>query len=263
MKKTFLISGIIILIIALILLKINILKLPASVVRFFSNNITANFNSISSSLNSKTDAFLNTSKLLEENQKLKEENLNLYNKINELSEKIKEDEILENSKEFIKNYNYKFAKVLTIDKENSNTIIINIGYKDGVDIGYPVVFENGYLIGTIKKVSSNTSIVLLTIDKANEISATVSGYDHNIGISTGNYGLNFKLNYVSVKENININDLIVTSGIENNIPAGLIIGKVSKIESTPSDFFQDITVSPLIPFENFRIVSVILPNDDK
>lgn len=260
MKKIFLILGIIILITSFVFLKFNVFSFPSNFIRNISNNITTNLNSISSYTNEKINIISNISNISKENEILKKENENLIYKINSITEVNKENEIINESINFVKSYNYKFAKILTINKEINNTITINIGKKDGVEVGYPVVFKNGLLIGKIKKVDNNTSTVLLTIDKSSEIAATVSGYDHSIGIINGNYGLNFKFNYVSIKEPIKNDDLIVTSGIENNVPSGLIIGKISKIEYKASDFFQDIIVSPVIPFENFRVVSVIMPN---
>ncbi len=260
MKKIFLILGVIILLTSFVFLKFDVFSFPSNFVRSISNNITANLNSISSYSNDKISIISNISNILKENEALKNENEDLIYKINSITEKNKENEIVNESMNFVKNYNYKFAKILTINKEIDNTITINIGKKDGIDVGYPVIFKNGFLIGKIKQVNDNSSVVLLTIDKSSEVAATVSGYDHSIGIINGNYGLNFKLNYVSIKEPIRNDDVVVTSGIENNVPSGLIIGKISKVEYKPSDFFQDVTVSPVIPFENFRVVSVIMPN---
>ncbi len=260
MKKLLLILGIVILIVSFIFLKFNIFSFPSNLIRGFTNNITANLNSISSYLNEKINIVYNVSSISKENEVLKKENQELIYKINSITEKQKENEILNESINFVKNYNYKFAKILTINKETNNTITINIGEKDDIEVGYPVVFKDGFIIGKIKKVERNTSIVLLTIDKSSEIAATISGYDHSVGIINGNYGLNFKFNYVSIKEPVKIKDLVVTSGIENNIPSGLIIGEVSKIDYKSSDFFQNIIVSPVVPFENFRIVSVIIPD---
>lgn len=263
MKKTFLFCGIFLFIVAIVLLKINIIKFPANFVRFFSNNVTSDFYSVSSAINNKFHDFSNVSHIIEENKNLKAENRKLYSEINELTEQIKENEIIERSTDFANKYNSVFAKVLTTNKERDNTIVINVGLRDGVDVSYPVIFEDGFLIGKIKKVSQNSSIVALTTNKETEISATISGFNHNVGIISGNYGLNFKFNYVSIKENIKIDDIVVSSGIDNNVPAGLIIGKVSNIDFNPTDFFQDIVVSPLVPFENFKIVSVIIPENDK
>ncbi len=260
MKKIFLILGILILITSFVFLKFNIFSFPSNLVRSVSNNITANLNSISSYANEKISIISNISTISKENELLKKENQDLIYKVNSITEKYKENEIINDSIDFVKNHNYQFAKILTIDKEINNTITINIGEKDGVKVGYPVVFKNGFIIGKIKKVERNTSIVLLTIDKSSEIAATVSGYDHSIGIINGNYGLNFKFNYVSIKEPVKLKDLVVTSGIEDNIPSGLIIGEVSKIDYKPSDFFQNIIVTPVVPFENFRVVSVIMPD---
>lgn len=260
MKKIFLILGIVILITSFIFLKFNIFSFPSNFIRALTNGITSNFNIISTYFNEKSQYISNINGIIQENKNLKEENQNLVNNLNAITEVNKENEIVKESINFVKNYNYKFAKVLTIDKENTNTITINIGKNDGVDVGYPVVFKDGFLVGKIKKVDDNSSIVLLSVDKSSEVAGTISGLDHSIGIITGSYGLNFKFNFVSIKESIKNDDIIVTSGIESYIPSGLIIGKVSKIESKPSDFFQNITISPVVPFENFRIVSVIMPS---
>lgn len=260
MKKILLILGIIILIISFIFLKFNFFSFPANLIRGISNNTTSNFNSIASYFNEKINLLSNISNIVKENERLTNENQNLIYKINSITEKNKEAEIINESIDFVKNYNYKFAKVLTINKETDNTITINLGYNDGIKVGYPVVFKNGFLIGKIKQVDANTSVVLLTIDKSSEVAATISGYDHSVGIVSGNYGLNFSFNYVSIKEPIQINDIVVTSGIENNIPSGLIIGSVSKIDYKSADFFQNIIISPVVPFENFRIVSVVMQN---
>lgn len=258
MKKIILIFAIFILIISFIILRFNIFNLPKNIISFFSSNITSNFHNISSYFNEKTFSIKNIKSIISENEKLKKENQDLIIKINDITEKNKELEIVADSLDFIKKYDYKLAKVITINKELNNTITINIGKNEGIEVGYPVVFRDGFIIGKIQKVSDYSSTVLLSIDKNSEIAATISGHDKSLGIINGSYGINFNFNYVSIKENINIDDIVVTSGIESSVPAGLIIGKVSKINNKSSDFFNEIIVTPIIPFENFRIVSVII-----
>lgn len=259
MKKVIIFLLLFIFIISIFLFKLNIFNVPFSFARTITKDIITNFQELSFFINTKKENIINTKKIIEENKRLTEDNTNLTKRLNDLIEKNKNTEIINASINFVSKYNYKFAKVLTIDKQINNTLTISLGKNDGLDIGYPVVFKDGFMIGKVVSVYDNFSIVLLTIDKNSEIAATVSGYEKNIGILKGNNGLDFVLNYVSIKEQIKKDDILITSGIEKNIPAGLILGKISSVNFIPSDFFQKVEVEPIMPFENFRVLSVIMP----
>ena len=58
---------------------------------------------------------------------------------------------------------------------------------------------------------------------------------------------------IQVKEG----DIIVTSGVEKYIPAGLIIGKVSSVEKMNNDIFQTAKLVPFILSQDINIVTVI------
>jgi len=61
---------------------------------------------------------------------------------------------------------------------------------------------------------------------------------------------------------INENDLVVTSGLEENIPAGLIIGRISKVATTPEKYWQEALVEPAVDYQTIRLVTIIIPQEN-
>ena len=67
-----------------------------------------------------------------------------------------------------------------------------------------------------------------------------------------------KMKYVPLNKPVNIGDAVITSGLEENLRRGLIIGQVTEINKKPNAIFQEITVRPLISPENLRVVSILI-----
>jgi rod shape-determining protein MreC len=51
---------------------------------------------------------------------------------------------------------------------------------------------------------------------------------------------------------------IISSGLDSVLPKGLLIGKISKIESSESEIFQKIEVTPIVDIEKLERVFIIL-----
>ena len=83
--------------------------------------------------------------------------------------------------------------------------------------------------------------------------------DDGGNFTAGDLGLTVKLNFVGQTEKINLGDIITTSGLEKDIPAGLVIGRVSQINNNQNDVWQNINIEPAVNFDNLRIVSVARP----
>jgi len=52
---------------------------------------------------------------------------------------------------------------------------------------------------------------------------------------------------------------VVTSGLEEKIPGGLVIGKVTKVNSDSNEVWQSADIEPLIDFDHLTMVSILLP----
>ena len=65
------------------------------------------------------------------------------------------------------------------------------------------------------------------------------------------------LEYIPQEQDIKINNLILTSNLNENIPANLLIGKIEKIEFEKDDIFKKALISPLIDYNTLFLVSII------
>jgi len=181
-----------------------------------------------------------------------------------------ENEILKNHLDFLDSSQDKFvlANVLGRQQESGfNWIIINQGKKKGVVPGLAVVDQKGSLIGTIIEAKDHISYVQPLLDLHSLVAADVISFndqkkqsDITSGIIQGEYNLILKMKNVPLSKEIEIGDLVITSGMERKIRRGILIGEVLEIKKTPNDIFQELVIDPL-GNQDPRILSVLLLDD--
>lgn len=141
----------------------------------------------------------------------------------------------------------------------SDSIVIDRGEEDGLRAGLPVLSSQGILIGKIAEVKTSIATVDLTNSKRCKTAATVLNSDKTSGITEGELGLTINMNFIPQNTVINIGDLVVTSGLEENIPRGLVIGKVAEVKKENNALWQQAVIEPLSGINESIIVSVLLP----
>ncbi len=150
------------------------------------------------------------------------------------------------------------ADVIGIDQESSvRSIIINRGTRDGVRVGMPVVTELG-LVGRIFNVSADVSQVQLIVDRNSAISGRLQqtraeGSVQGRGLITGN----LEMLYIDPDAEVNVGDLVVTSGLGGNMPPDLIIGQVSSRRNFESELSQEAEVRSFVDFNTLEFVLVV------
>ena len=203
--------------------------------------------------------------LLEENKKLKEE----LNKILKENIDLKifriENEVLKKELNFLETYKFKSLTGRIIVKnfpEPSSIVILNKGEKEGIRPGWPVIYKEGILVGKIYKTYKKTSEVLLLNSAYSKVAGTLSGERKTLGLVQGEYKLGLKMIYIPKDTKLKKGDLIVTSGIEDNIPQGLIIGKIEKIKSKEEEPFQEAILTPYVSYDEINIVNILIPEEN-
>lgn len=167
------------------------------------------------------------------------------------------------------NKNYLMANIVSLTdpgvKENRSAVI-NKGLKDGLFPGLAVVSSldnatstEGVIVGKIINVKENLSEICLITDKNCKLAASILGEAKTSGIARGELGLTVKMDFIPQTENIKIDDLVATSGLEQSIPRGLVIGKVTKIVKENNEVWQSATIEPQINLDALSIVAVLLP----
>ncbi len=209
----------------------------------------------------------------EENQTtLENEVKNLKSQVNNLIVENSNLKNLEDENQTLRDYlkfftqnkeHYVMADIISrggVDSDTGETILINKGAKDGIDIGYPVISGQGIIVGKIMDVKDSISEACLTVNPACKIAVTVQNQDKTSGIAEGDLGLIIKMNFIPQTKSIKMGDIIITSGLETDIPRGLVIGTVAQVNKENNELWQDAVVEPLVDPNDLTIVSVLIPN---
>ncbi len=162
-----------------------------------------------------------------------------------LESRIAELEELLNYKQSV-DANLVLAHVLAKNIKEDAKILINQGERAGINIGMPVIAENGHIIGTISKTTQNTSTAQLLSSPESKITAMLQSDEATIGIVEGKEGFYLELGFIPQEKIITEGTLILTSGLQDDIPAGLIIGIIREIIKNETALFQTANIEPLI-----------------
>lgn len=200
---------------------------------------------------------------------IRNENIELRNKISELEATVvnlaelqEENKLLKDQLNVIEggfsNKNLLIASVIGNPNDPTGaSLIINKGSLNNISVGNSVVRGN-YLIGYVSEVNLNSSVVLTLTSPKTSIAVKTAATPYNTeGVLVGQFGTGALMSRILQKEEININDLIVTSGVDGKFFPGLIVGRVSKIDSDASDPLKNAYLDLLVDFKKLNKVFVI------
>jgi len=156
------------------------------------------------------------------------------------------------------NFNLLATEVLIADPTGfSQTLVLDKGESSGIKLNQPVVISPGILVGKITKVGPNSSEATLITDPSVVINAEAVDSGAR-GLMRGEHGLGLTFDLVTQNELITQGDNIVTSGLSNDFPRGLLIGSVGALRSTTTDLFQKAYISPAADLRNLRFLFVVI-----
>ncbi|MCG7338519.1 rod shape-determining protein MreC [Staphylococcus sp. ACRSN] len=158
---------------------------------------------------------------------------------------------LEAENERLKGENKKYKKELDIDDISEydpisstvlsrnpdqwmNTLVINQGSKNGIEKNMAVLTSEG-LVGRISKVNQFSSQVDLisTNTRSNRLSVNVQHKGKNVFGLIDNYDKKsdeLVITDIDNKDSVKKGDKVVTSGLADQLPSGIYIGEVVKVE---------------------------------
>lgn len=139
----------------------------------------------------------------------------------------------------------------------SATIVIDRGSKDGVETGMAVVVEEGIFVGKVTGLRDRIATVTLVADERSRIAASRAGRHSLLGLVEGRGNGVARLTLVPQMEELKRDDVIVTAGTEDKIPANLAIGLVNEVEGKPTDPFKNAALEPLAQADRLSLVSVL------
>ena len=195
-----------------------------------------------------------------ENEFLKEQNQELLLKQSQTLDLQQENEFLRQQIDFLQKTEYEGTIARVIGKSSDlslNALVVDQGSKHGVEFGQPVVANDGFLIGNVVEVTKNTSLVLLITDNFSKVAVSVQNQAKTVGLVEGEYGLGIRMNFIPPAEEIKSGDLVITSGIEDLVPRGLLIGEINSVEKRPESLFQEASIKSPVAFDKIHLVNIL------
>ncbi|HEX7981936.1 MAG TPA: rod shape-determining protein MreC, partial [Duganella sp.] len=132
---------------------------------------------------------------------------------------------------------------------NSRKIILDRGIKSDVMLGMPVIDNQG-VVGQVTRVFPFTSEVTLLTDKEQAIPVQLlrNGL-RSVAYGRGKVGA-LELRFTAPNADIQVGDIVVTSGLDGIYPAGLAVARVTQVENSAGGSFGGVICQPLAGVAN-------------
>ena len=137
------------------------------------------------------------------------------------------------------------------------TLTIDVGSRSGITKNMTVISESG-LVGVVKSVTSNSSIVLLMSDPTFKVGVRIAG-TQSIGVVSGQGGSTYLLQLLDATGEIKEGDALVARGSAGDRPfvPGVPVGIVTNVNSDASSITQNADVESSANLEKISVVAVV------
>jgi len=135
-------------------------------------------------------------------------------------------------------------------------VVLNKGEQDGVFLGQPLIDASG-LMGQVVEVSAVSSRVLLLTDATHAIPVQVNrngvrAVAEGVGRLDG-----LELRHVASTEDIQVGDLLVSSGLGGRFPVGYPVAEVTEVTRDPGQTFARVSARPSAALNRSRHVLLV------
>src|ERR1700712_1091292 len=145
----------------------------------------------------------------------------------------------------------------------SRTVTIDAGTSSGIQRNMTVLNNDG-LVGRVISVTHSTANVLLILDTDSVVGGRL-GSNNEIGFLRGRGVTSERgrlgLGLVHPPGTTAQGDVVVTWGSQNGVPyvAGIPIGTVESVYSTPRELAKHAVIDPFVDFTSLDVVGVVVP----
>lgn len=134
-------------------------------------------------------------------------------------------------------------------------VIVDKGSNDNIKTGMPVI-SGGVLIGQVKEVFPDQSRVTLITSKDSLIMAMLQNSRSKGILKGGISGLT--LENITQDVTYEKGEYVVTSGLDGELPPGILIGKTGSLESSSSDLYKNISIESAADLSRLELVFIII-----
>ena len=141
----------------------------------------------------------------------------------------------------------------------SRKMFINRGASQGVHAGSPVINEMGVL-GQVTEVYPLSAVVTLLVDRDAAI-PVLNTRNERRGAAYGGAegGSAMELRFMAGNADVQVGDVLTTSGVDGVYPPGLPVAKVTRVDRRSDAGFARILLTPSAGLDNLRYLLVLEP----
>lgn len=173
-----------------------------------------------------------------------------------------ENELLRAELGFAQRAGVEYIAASVLAKSMSHAVsrfVVDVGTDDGAQMGAAVVTGEGIYVGKITDVGKHSATVSALTDPSHSVAVSLLNESRTIGVATGSVGDLLQIDFIPTDEVIAQNDLVVTSGLEDLIPSGLMVGVVNTVTELTGSPFQQAIVEPLSDMRRLSVVLILNP----
>ena len=201
---------------------------------------------------------------------LREENAALRAELEGYKSLVYDAELIGEENDFLSDYlgikeehvDFLFENATVVGREATNyrsVITLSKGTLHGIEVNMPVITEKG-LIGHITEVGSTWSKAEIITESSSAVGAYIER-SGTLGVVEGTYELRTeglcRMVYIEADSDIRVGDKVISSGIGEVYPRGLLIGKVTAVSVDERTRTLVATVEPASDLESISKVMII------
>lgn len=203
-------------------------------------------------------------------EELRNENAALRAELEGYKSLVYDAELIGEENDFLSQYlgikeehvDFLFENATVVGRESTNyrtVVTLSKGSLHGIEVNMPVITEAG-LIGNITEIGSTWSKAEIITESSSAVGAYIER-SGTLGVVEGTYELRAeglcRMVYIEADSDIRVGDKVISSGIGEVYPRGLLIGKVTEISVDDRTRTLVATVEPAADLESISKVMII------
>lgn len=256
---TYIIAGISIVVVGFVLHVTGVLRPVESFIVRAVSPVGRFFYSSGSSISESVGFLGSIREVATENRQLKDKVRDLEVERARFAEIEQENQRLREQLQFVEETGFQTIAAAVIGTDSNDflrSLLVNRGSDDGLYKGAAVLDEKGVLLGKVLEVDKKTAVVLLLTDSNSSV-VGITQESRSTGSVKGELGLSLKMTSIAQEDDVKEGERVVTAGLEEEVPKGLLIGELQEIEGKDNELFKEARVVPFAQFKNIESVFIL------
>ncbi|NBX99359.1 MAG: rod shape-determining protein MreC, partial [Burkholderiaceae bacterium] len=139
----------------------------------------------------------------------------------------------------------------------SQRIVINRGSNDGLKAGNPIANDAG-ILGQVVRIYENSAEVSLLEDRDFAVPVQVARNGLRAAVFGSGRSNPLELRYLPVASDLEVGDILLTSGIDGTYPPGFAVAMITRIERNLEKNSANVFCVPIAPVNRYRHALALL-----